>query len=234
MTDARPSRACCGLDPTPAVEDALRAVFVLTGRGEPVTTSLLAQVLGVQPSTVSSMLKRLTEHDLLDRTDPQRAVLTAHGARHARHVVRRHRLVETLLVEVLGMPVEEVHAEADALEHAVSDALLERIDDRLGRPAHDPHGDPVPRGEDDHAAEARTWGVGLDDVAAPSRFAVERVHDWDGAALRHLHDLGIQPGVMLDVLERGPFGGPLWVRLDGHELALGDGLTRLVHGQRMP
>jgi DtxR family Mn-dependent transcriptional regulator len=230
MTDARPSRDCCGLDPTPPVEDALRTVFVLTGRGEPVTTSLLAQVLGVQPSTVSSMLKRLTEHGLLDRSDPQRAVLTEHGRRHARHVVRRHRLVETLLVEVLGMPVAEVHVEADALEHAVSDTVLERIDAHLGRPGADPHGDPIPRDDQDRE---EAWGDRLDVVPAPSRFAVERVQDWDGAALRHLHDLGIQPGAMLDVLERGPFGGPLWVRLDGREHALGEGLTRLVHGQRM-
>lgn len=228
MTDRRSSLACCGLEPTAPTEDALRTIFVLCGRGEPVTTSALAQLLGVQPPTVSSMLKRLAEHGLVERTDDHRAALTAHGARHARHVVRRHRLVETFLVDVIGMAAHEVHQEADALEHAVSDALLDRIDALLGVPARDPHGDPIPRSGDEHEED---WGTRLDRAAEHSRFAVERVHDWDTGALRHLTALGIGPGVVLEVGDRAPYGGPLWVRLAGRDHALGDGLTRLVHGR---
>lgn len=240
---SRPSRSCCGLDPSPPVEDLLRIVFVLSGRGDDVTTSALAGLLGVQPPTVSSMLKRLAEHGLVERTGDHRSRLTEHGAAHARHVVRRHRLVETLLVEVLGMPPEAVHPEADALEHAVSETLLERIDAHLGRPVRDPHGDPIPRDggrpeSDPHAdpdadPEAE-WGLRLDGAADRSRFAVCRVHDWDGAALRHLAALGIGPGTELDVLTRGPFDGPLFVRVAGQEHALSERLARLVHGRPVP
>src|SRR6185312_10078145 len=134
MEDLRSSRACCGLVPTAPTEDALRTIFVLSGRGDEVSTSALARHLGVAPPTVSVMLKRLAE-----RTADHRALLTPHGAGHARHVVRRHRLLETFLVQVVGLAPHEVHEEADALEHAVSDRLLDRIDTMLGRPTHDPH-----------------------------------------------------------------------------------------------
>ena len=230
MEDLRSSRACCGLAPTAPAEDALRTIFVLSGRGDPVSTSVLARHLHVTAPTVSSMLRRLAEHGLVERAEDHRASLTPHGAGHARHVVRRHRLLETFLVQVIGLAPHEVHAEADALEHAVSDRLLDRIDELLGRPAHDPHGDPIPRAGDAHV---EGWGTRLDDAAVGGEFRVERVQDWDDAALRHLTELGVVPGVTLVVLERAPFGGPLWVRFDGRDHALGEPLTRLVHGQEM-
>ncbi len=228
MEDLRPSRACCGLTPTPPAEDTLRTVFVLAGRGEPVSTSALARHLGVSAPTVSSMLRRLEELGLVARTADHLTGLTPHGARHARHVVRRHRLLETFLVEVVGLAPDEVHPEADALEHAVSDRLLDRIDTLLGRPATDPHGDPTPRAGDAHV---EGWGTRLDAAAVGAEFLVQRVQDWDGPALRHLLDLGVVPGRTLLVLERAPFGGPLWVRLDGRDHALGEPLARLVHGR---
>ena len=180
MEDLRSSRACCGLVPTAPTEDALRIIFVLSGRGDEVSTSALARHLGVAPPTVSAMLGRLAEHGLVERTD-HRASLTPHGARHARHVVRRHRLLETFLVRVVGLAPHEVHDEADALEHAVSDRLLERMDELLGRPTHDPHGDPIPRSGETHV---EGWGTRLADAAVGGEFRVERVQDWDGAALR--------------------------------------------------
>jgi DtxR family Mn-dependent transcriptional regulator len=230
MEDLRSSRACCGLAPTAPAEDALRTIFVLSGRGDPVSTSVLAHHLHVTAPTVSSMLRRLAEHGLVERAEDHRASLTPHGAGHARHVVRRHRLLETFLVQVVGLATHEVHAEADALEHAVSDRLLDRIDEILGRPTYDPHGDPIPRAGDAHV---EGWGTRLDDAAVGGKFRVERVQDWDDAALRHLTELGVVPGVTLIVLERAPFGGPLWVRFDGRDHALGEPLARLVHGQEM-
>jgi len=227
MEDLRSSRACCGLVPTAPTEDALRTIFVLSGRGDEVTTSALARHLRVSAPTVSAMLRRLADHGLVERTD-HRASLTPHGARHARHVVRRHRLLEAFLVRVVGLAPHEVHDEADALEHAVSDRLLDRIDELLGRPTHDPHGDPIPRPGETHV---EGWGTRLADAAVGGEFRVERVQDWDGAALAHLTDLGVVPGLTLVVLERGAFGGPLWVRFDGHDHALGEPLTRLVHGR---
>src|SRR4051794_15799583 len=124
MEDLRASRACCGLAPTAAAEDALRTIFVLSGRGGPGSTPGLARHLEVSAPTVSSMLRRLEEHGLVERTADHLTALTPHGAGHARHVVRRHRVVETFLVEVVGLAPDEVHVEADALEHAVSDRLL--------------------------------------------------------------------------------------------------------------
>jgi DtxR family transcriptional regulator, Mn-dependent transcriptional regulator len=230
MEDLRPSRACCGLAPTAPAEDALRTIFVLSGRGEPVSTSALARHLQVSAPTVSSMLRRLEEYGLVDRTPDHHTTLTAHGAGHARHVVRRHRLLETFLVEVVGLAPDEVHTEADALEHAVSDRLLDRIDTLLGRPARDPHGDPIPRSGDAHV---EGWGTRLADAAVGGEFRVERVQDWDGPALRHLVDLGVVPGLTLVVVERGQFGGPLWVRFDGRDHALGEPLTRLVYGREV-
>jgi DtxR family Mn-dependent transcriptional regulator len=229
MEDLRASRACCGLAPTAPAEDALRTIFVLSGRGGPVSTSALAHHLHVSPPTVSAMLRRLEEYGLVDRTD-HLTTLTPHGARHARHVVRRHRLLETFLVQIVGLRPDEVHGEADALEHAVSDRLLDRIDTLLGSPDHDPHGDPIPRTGDDHV---EGWGTRLCDAAVGGEFLVERVQDWDGPALRHLIDLGVVPGTTLVVLERAPFGGPLWVRFDGRDRALGEPLTRLVHGREV-
>ncbi len=228
MVDVRSSAACCGLSPTPAVEDALRTIFVLSGRGEPVSTSALATHLGVSPPTVSSMLKRLTEHGLLERSADHRAALTSHGAGHARHVVRRHRLIETFLVETLGLSWDEVHVEADMIEHAVSDVVLDRIDALLGHPDRDPHGDPIPRSGDGHQ---ESWGTRLNAVPWGTGFVVERIYDRDEAALRHLAGLGIRPGVTLQVIEQAPFGGPLWVRLNGGDVALGEPLARVVHGR---
>ena len=228
MPDVRPTE-CCPERPSPAVEDALRTIFVLSGRGERVSTSALAAELHVTSPTVSGMLKRLAAHGLVERTGDHHAVLTAHGAAHARDVVRRHRLLETFLVEVLGMAWDEVHAEADVLEHAVSDALLERIDVLLGRPSRDPHGDPVPRGA--HAEHREDWGTRLDAAPEGSELVVERIYDRDDEALRYLAELGIRPGTRIGVLGRGPLGGPLWVRLGGAEHALGDRLAQVVHGR---
>ena len=230
MDDRRPSRACCGLAPTAPAEDALRTVFVLSGRGGPVSTSSLARQLQVSAPTVSSMLRRLEEHGLVERSADHLTTLTAHGAAHARHVVRRHRLLESLPVRVVGLEPDEVHDEADALEHAVSDRLLDRIDALLGRPDHDPHGDPIPRSGEAHV---EGWGTRLADSAVGGEFRVERVQDWDVPALRHLLDLVVVPGLTLVVVERGAFGGPLWVRFDGRDHALGEPLTRLVHGREI-
>jgi DtxR family transcriptional regulator, Mn-dependent transcriptional regulator len=230
MDDRRPSRACCGLVPSASAEDALRAIFVLSGRGDPVDASALARHLRVATSTVSSLLHRLEAYGLVECSADHRTTLTSHGARHARHVVRRHRLLETFLVRIVGLHPDEVHAEADALEHAVSDRLLDRIDALLGRPARDPHGDPIPRSGDGHV---EGWGTRLADAAAGGEFRVERMQDRDGPALRHLLDLGVVPGLTLVVLERGPSGGPLWVRFNGRDHALGEPLTRLVHGREV-
>jgi DtxR family Mn-dependent transcriptional regulator len=213
MEDLRSSRACCGLVPTAPTEDALRTIFVLSGRGDEVTTSALARYLGVSAPTVSAMLRRLAEHGLVERTD-HRASLTPHGARHARHVVRRHRLLEAFLVRVVGLAPHEVHDEADALEHAVSDRLLDRIDELLGRPTHDPHGDPIPN--PDGAIASRELDTLLScPVGTPLR--VTRIADQDPAFLRFVENNGLKPGQGIEVESRDAAADSVRLRGKDHK-----------------
>jgi DtxR family Mn-dependent transcriptional regulator len=209
------------------VEDTLKAIFALSTRNEQTTTSALAGELGISAPTVTAMLNRLSDNGLVRRTPGHRVVLTEHGMRHALDVVRRHRLIEQFLARVLGVPWDEVHAEAEVLEHAVSDALVRRIDAYLGYPTHDPHGDPIPSAD---GAHVESWAGALVDAEPGTRFRVERVSDRDSDALRYLGELGVRPGEVLDILDRAPFGGPLWVRVNEQAHWLGSALTSLVYG----
>jgi DtxR family Mn-dependent transcriptional regulator len=211
-----------------ATEDYLKAVYHVGHRGHPVTTGLLATELGVSSPSVSAMVRRLEEGGLLERCDNRSFRLTGPGERAALRVVRRHRLLETFLARVLDVPWDEVHAEAELLEHALSERLEERIDAVLGHPTHDPHGDPIPPQDGPHE---EGWSAALDSAPSGCRFEVDRVSDRDSAALRYLGELGVFPGVVLDVEEQEPFGGPRWVRLAGRRHPLGSPLTRLVHGR---
>ena len=210
------------------VEDYLKWTFHLCTRNGRATTSTLAEQLGVAAPTASAMVKRLEGAGLVRRSPDHAVELTEHGLRHALSVVRRHRLVEVFLAEVLDVPWDEVHDEAEVLEHALSARLEERIDALLGRPTRDPHGDPIPPANGRHVED---WGSPLSAAAAGSSFLVERISDRDSGALRHLAEHGILPGALLQVVEWAPYGGPLWVEVDGHRQALGSGLVHLVHGQ---
>jgi DtxR family Mn-dependent transcriptional regulator len=210
---------------TPAVEDYLKTIFLLSTRGEAVTTSALARELHVSSPSVSAMMKRLSDGRLVERETGVH--LTAQGEREALRVVRRHRLLETFLARVLGMPWDEVHVEAELLEHALSERLEARIDAALGHPTRDPHGDPIPPAA---GAHDESWGRSLAGTPAGSRFRVERVSDRDSDALRYLGEKGVRPGVVLEVGEQEPYGGSCRVLLGGEPLALGQVLTHLVFG----
>lgn len=214
---------------TGAVEDYLKAIYALQTREETATTSSIAARLDVSPPSVSAMLKRLESDHLVARARirPRLVRLTTQGEAHALRVIRRHRLLETFLARVLGLSWDEIHAEAELLEHVVSDRLLARIDAILGHPTHDPHGDPIPP---EHGTHSERWADPLSEAPDHSRFRVERVSDRDSAALRHLAALGIRPSVELEVESRDPFGGPLWVRVAGRRHALGPQLAAIVHG----
>lgn len=216
------------MDVTPAVEDYLKAVWQLTTTGRAATTGALAERLAVSPPSVSAMLRRLEGGGLVHRS-AEGVALTDAGTCEALRVVRRHRLLETFLVDVVGLPWDEVHAEAEALEHAVSPRLEARIDALLGHPTRDPHGDPIPPREGPHDER---WADPLLGVGEGRRFLVERVSDRDAGALRYLDGLGIRPGVELEVGPQEPYGGPLWVTLTSgpDRRPLGADLARLVHG----
>lgn len=224
---------CCGLVRTPAAEDALRAILESAGEGSRVRTSLLARELQVAAPTVSAMLKRLRAHGLVEGPARGQISLSAHGRRHAEQLVRRHRLVETLLVRLLGVPWDEVEQESHRLEHAVSDRLLDRIDSVLRHPGADPHGDPIPAPWGGHV---EAWGTCLADVDADpgSRFEVERVRRHDLEALRHLDRVGLRPGARVELVGREPWGGSWWVRVGQDPQAVGQDLVRLVYGHVLP
>jgi DtxR family Mn-dependent transcriptional regulator len=208
---------------TEAVEDYAKAIFALQRRtGGPVGTSALAERLGVAPPSVTAMLKRLDEMGLV-RHEPYRGVtLTRSGERVALEVMRHHRLIEAYLAEALGMPWDRIHAEAEVLEHYISEELEELIATKLGDPERDPHGDPIPH-RDLSMSEDDT--VSLDQLE-PGRAAIfARVSDSDPAMLRYLTELGIRPGAELTVTERGPFSGPLFVSSAGREHVLGGDLA---------
>jgi DtxR family Mn-dependent transcriptional regulator len=206
-----------------AVEDYLKAVYALETRLEgPVPTNALAERLGVTPGSVSAMLRRLDELGLLEHERYRGVTLTEEGRRVALHTLRNHRLLELLLVELLDVPWDRVHREAELLEHGLSDELAERIAAKLGNPEFDPHGDPIPsRDLDVTERETRS----LDEVDVGETVAFVRVSDADPAMLRYLSERGIVPGVTLKVLDRQPFGGTLTVRHTGGDHALGNQLA---------
>jgi DtxR family Mn-dependent transcriptional regulator len=195
-----------------SVEDYLKAVFNLTERGDAASTSAIADVLEVQPASVTGMIKRMAEAGLLEHLPYRGVRLTDRGSREALRVIRRHRILETYLAERLGYSWDDVHDEAERLEHAASDELIERMANSLEYPSHDPHGAPIPTsaGEiepTDFATLAEAEKGAVVDIRA--------VQDEDAERLRYMEARGLKPGVELTVEERAPYGGPLTVRVGG-------------------
>ncbi len=209
-----------------AVQDYAKAIYSLHRRcEEPVSTSALSERLGVSPASASAMVKRLEAMGLA-RHEPYHGVeLTPAGERVALEVIRHHRLLELYLAEALGMSWDRVHEEAEKLEHAISPELSALIADKLGHPTHDPHGDPIPTA-DGEMVEARSRPLGELEPGAQGTFV--RVSDADPEMLRYLSQRGIAPGDDLEVLERQPFDGPLLVRFDSGDHALGGSLVRMM------
>jgi DtxR family transcriptional regulator, Mn-dependent transcriptional regulator len=211
MTDAELSRS---------EADYLKAIYHLLRKegGERVGTVVLAKWLGISAASVTSMVKKLAEAGYVTHSPYQGVALTERGEKAALEMLRHHRLLETFLSEHLGMPWHEVHAEADRLEHALSETLEDRLDAVLGYPTVDPHGAPIPTKEGIlHAPPT----VPLWRAAPGSTVVVAEVEDEDAALLAHLAELGLRPGVTVEVLGKGPFDGPLVVRVAGREHALG-------------
>jgi DtxR family Mn-dependent transcriptional regulator len=194
---------------SPAVEDYCKAIFTLQARTEqPVATNALAERLGITPGSVSAMLKRLDELGLIEHVPYRGVRLTDDGRKVALEVIRHHRLLELFLAESLDMSWDRVHAEAEVLEHVISEDLEQLIADKLGNPTLDPHGDPIPSAALElHEPET----LALDRLQAGDDGVFVRVSDADPEMLRYLSELGISPGDRLLVLERQPFGGPLLV-----------------------
>jgi DtxR family transcriptional regulator, Mn-dependent transcriptional regulator len=204
--------------PTPAVEDYLKAIYQLAPDGEAVGTSAIAERLGIAPGSVTGMLKRLGREGLVEHERYQGARLTPGGRREALRMIRRHRVLELFLVEVLGFTWDQVHEEAEQLEHAASDALVDRMAAVLGDPEFDPHGHPIPSA----GGQLRASDLPkLSELEPGDQAVLRRVSDEDPEALRYLARLNLIPGARLEVLERTPFRGPLRVRVDDAEEMVG-------------
>jgi DtxR family Mn-dependent transcriptional regulator len=206
-----------------AVQDYAKAIYALERRGgETVTTNALAERLGVTAASASGMVKRLGELGLVEHQPYHGVSLTEDGRRVALEVIRHHRLLELYLVQSLGVPWDRVHEEAEVLEHVLSEELEELIAAKLGDPTLDPHGDPIPTREL-KLEEPATKSLQALEVGARARFA--RVSDSDPNMLRFLADRGIAPGSELEVIDKQPFGGPLFVRFGEDVHVLGGQLA---------
>lgn len=207
--------------PSLTVENYVKAMYLIgwkDGQGRSVATGELAQALAVSPGTVTGMLKTLSEADLATYAPYEGARLTPAGQRLALKVLRRHRLLELFLSRTLQMSWDEVHEEAEHMEHAVSEHLIDRIDEFLGRPAVDPHGDPIPRA-DGSLPEAD--GRPMVQLPTGSEFRVIRVVDQDRGFLRYLTECGLDLGAVGRIEENRAEAGALVVSIKGRTTALG-------------
>lgn len=218
---------------SPAVEDYVKALYALQGRcgGASVGTNALAGRLGLTPGSVSAMVKKLGELGLVAHSPYHGIELTDDGRRLALEVLRHHRLIELFLAEQVGMPWDRVHQEAEVLEHWLSEDLEAAIAAKLGDPTVDPHGDPIPSAElviDEGATRS------LGSLSTGNTGIFVRVSDSDPEMLRFLDEHGIAPGERLEVIEKQPFDGPLFLRMAGQDIVLGGQIARAMRVQLDP
>jgi DtxR family Mn-dependent transcriptional regulator len=195
-----------------SVEDYLKAIYQLSEQGDSASTNDIAQQLGLSPAAVTGMVKRLAETGHVEHLPYRGARLTASGRTAALAVVRRHRIIETYLTERLGYGWASVHEEAERLEHAVSDELIERMATALGDPPYDPHGAPIPTREG--RIEAPVLRP-LTEAGVGEPVTVRQVEDGEADRLRYLESLGLVPGTSVVVVGRQPFGGPITLFVGG-------------------
>jgi len=199
-------------DLTPSSEDYLKAIYDLTATGGPAQTGGIAAAMQVAAPSVSGMVKRLTAAGLVSHVPYRGIQLTRVGRRAALQVVRRHRIIETYLANKLGYGWDSVHEEAERLEHAVSEELIERMAMALGNPQYDPHGAPIPTRDGDVEDVSL---VPLSEVPVGETAELRMVSDRDPERLRYMASLGLKLGTAFDVVGRQPFRGPVTIRLAG-------------------
>jgi DtxR family transcriptional regulator, Mn-dependent transcriptional regulator len=208
-----------------STEEYLEAVYRLEREGPGVTTSGLASSLGVAPASVSGMLKKLEKDGFVEYVARGEVRLTRNGLEVAVRVLRRHRLAERLLTDVLGMPWDEVHAEACMLEHAISDRVERKLIELLGDPQTCPHGHPIPPRDLSNPVRV---GVPLAQIEEGESVSVVGVTDEVSEILRYLGDVGLRPGAGVRVVEKAPLGGPMTVEIGTAQHAISLELARMV------
>ena len=210
---------------TPVVEDYLKAVWSLQQAESPVATSRIAERLGLSAASVTAMIKRLAEQKLL-RHEPYYGVrLTAAGELAALRIIRRHRVLELFLVEVLGYEWDRVHDEAERLEHAASDELIERLARLLGGPERDPHGNAIPSAEGE-MDRARYPALAEVEPGEPARVLEVEVEEPE--QLRYLGSLDLYPGAAVEVRSKSPFEGPISLTVNGEPRVISHSLAQRI------
>lgn len=205
---------------SPSVEDYLKVIYGLSDGQDPASTTAIAELLLIQPASVTGMVKRMAESGLLEHVPYRGVRLTQPGTREALRVLRRHRILETYLCERLEYPWDDVHEEAERLEHAASDQLIEQMARALEFPSHDPHGAPIPtRTGDIEATDVAT----LAETGAGTRVRIRAVRDADSAALRAMAAVGLVPGARVIVRPGADPEGTVEISVVGDE-----GSTRSV------
>ena len=216
---------------TAAMEDYLKVIYRLSEDGKRATTQAIAERMNVAAPSVTGMIKRLADLKLVEHERYRSVSLTAAGNKAALEIVRHHRLLELYLAEALGYSWDQVHDEAERLEHTISEEFEARIDRALGYPTTDPHGDPIP------SASGSIQAVPDDRLSAlepGERATISRVDDTSPDKLRYLGTMGLYPDTEVSVIERQPFGGPLLVQVGGAEHYVGAELADTVHVERSP
>lgn len=209
-----------------AIEDYLKTIYALAETESPVSTSRLAEARQVKPSSVTNMIQRLDKLRLIDYEKHNGVTLTPHGRKIALEVIRHHRLIELYLIEALGFSWDEVHEQADILEHVISEKLEERIAAALGHPTVDPHGDPIPQRD---GTMITVEMQPLASLQAGNEGEVARIpNDENSEMLRYLAQLGLVPGAAIKVVDVAPFDGPLTLLVDGVERVVGYAVATAV------
>jgi DtxR family Mn-dependent transcriptional regulator len=208
---------------SPAIQDYAKAIYALEQREHgPVSTNALAERLDVTPGSASAMVRRLGELGLVSHAPYRGVQLTDAGERVALEVLRHHRLLELYLSQSLGVPWDRVHDEAEVLEHVLSEELEDLIAAKLGNPTRDPHGDPIPTRD---LVIEETPSLAMSSLEPGAHGTFVRISDEDPAMLRYLAERGIAPGDEFEVVDKQPFGGPLFAAFAGDVHVIGGGLA---------
>ena len=210
---------------TQSVEDYLKAIYIIQSEGGQATTKNIASALSVSAASVTNMFKRLAGLKLITHRSYQGAELTEAGTKIALEIIRHHRLLELYLKEMLGYSWDEVHDEAEHLEHHISEQFGDTIAELLNHPTHDPHGDPIPTKEGEVPEMA---SLAIADAELNVKYIIGRVRDQEPELLRYLEKMGIIPGVEITVLEKTPFDGPVRITIEGDEKTIGNTIAKSV------
>lgn len=208
-----------------AVEDYLKAIYTLESEGDKATTTKIAEALDVSSASATNMVKRLSEMGLVDYQSYKGASLTDSGRKIALEIIRHHRLLELYLLEVMGYSWDEVHEEAEKLEHHISERFEDKIAKLLDDPTHDPHGDPIPT-KDGLMPEMDAQP--LIEADLEKEYIVSRVKDQDPEVLRYLEKIGLLPGIKIEIKEKAPFKGPVTLLVEEKEQVIGNDVARNI------